>query len=403
MSLTKTSLKGAFWLGLLRFCIKAFSLLKITIVARILTPHDFGLFGMIIIPYGFLEVATEPGMNQALIQTKKDPKKYLTSAWLTFAIRGLVISLILFFSAPVISHFYRSDLTQAIKLIAIAPFIKGLVNPTIILFRKHLQFKKEFWFKALASIIESLSTIILAIKLKTMLALPLGVVFGALAALLLSFLMAKLHLVKTSWQRVKELYRYGRWVTLGTLTAYLNDQGDDFIVSKILGAQSLGLYQTAYKISNLPTTQGASLVYQIVFPIFSSIQNNLKRLKRGVVKSLTLTFFLSLAFGAAIYLIAPIFTRLVLGAKWLPMIPALNILIIFGVARPLISVGAALFDAIGQPQMATTANIIKLTVLLVLIFPFTYQWGIIGTAWAVVISQLLVYPWFIAKLIQVFK
>ena len=400
MSLTTTSFKGASWLGFLKASIKILSLIKLTIIARILSPTDFGLFAMIVIPFGLLEVASEPGFKQALIQTKKPVRKYFSSAWLAFSLRGLILFLILFFSADLISSFYRADLTRAIRIIALSPLLKGLGNPAIVLFQKKLKFKKQFVYQFLMSLTESVFTIFYAIKLKSMLALPLGVVAGAVSNLILSYFLAKVDFSKIKISKIFELYRYGKWVTVGTLLSYLNDQSDDLLVGKVLGAQPLGWYQTAYKISNLPTTQGASLIYQVVFPIFSSIQNDFERLKRGVIKSLIVTFILSLLFGLGIYTVAPSFTRIVLGSQWLPMIPALNVLIIFGIARPLVSVGSAFFDAVGKPKVPAVVNMIKLIVILSLIYPFTIKFGIIGTAWVVVIAQLSVYPWFIFKLIK---
>jgi len=403
MTLTKTSFKGAFWLGSLRVIIKSFSFIKLIFIARILSPHDLGLFGIAMLPYGLLEVATESGINQALIQTKKNPKKYLSSAWLAFSIRGVIISTSLFFLAPIISRYYSENLTLAIRIVALTPLLKGLVNPAIILFRKNLYFKKQFLYQSIASITESLSTIFLTFQLKNMLALPIGIVIGGLTALILSFLIIKLPKAKLSFSKIKELYSYGKWVTVGTFMSYLNDQGDDFIVSKVLGAYPLGLYQTAYKISNLPTTQGAGLVYQIIFPIFSSIQTNKVRLRRGLIKSLIITFIISLLFALAVLLFAPAVISLLLGQSWLPMIKALNILLIFGVTRPLISVGSALFDAVGQPQVPAGVNLIKLITLAILVIPLTLSYGIIGTSWAVVIAQLTVYPWFVVKLTRFFK
>ncbi len=402
MNLTRKSLSGAFWLGALRIGIKVFSIVKLVIVARILTPHDFGLFGMITIPYGLLEVATEPGMNQAMIQSKKDPKKYFSSAQAIFLIRGLVLFFILYFSAPLISKFYQHDLTQAVRLIALAPLFRGFINPAVVLFRKTLNYKKQFIFQLSASILESLTTIYFALKLKTMLALPLGVISGALAATILSYLLVKLTISKISLNKIKTLYHYGRWVTLGTLASYLNDQGDDFVVSKVMGAKNLGFYQNAYKISNLPTTQGASLIYQVVFPIYSRIQGSSDRLRRGVIKSILITFTFSSLFGLGLYLVAPTAIKYIFGPKWLPMIPTLNILIIFGVLRPLISVGSAYFDSTGLPKVSSTQAVLKLTVLALLVWPFTTNWGIIGTAWSVVIAQLAVLPWFGYKLYESF-
>jgi len=396
--LTRKSFEGAMWFGGLRIVIKLFSLVKLVIAARILTPAEIGWFGMIMLPYGLAEVMTESGINQALVQTKKDVKDYLSSAWLAFIARGLVISLALWLVAPLVSRFFQADLTFGLRLVALTPLVKGFVNPAVILFRKFVLYSREFYFQATASIIESVSTIVLVLLLKSFIALPLGVIVGGVASLILSFVLTQVYRAKISWSKLKELYTYGKWVTAGTLLSYVNDQGDDLLVGKVLGASSLGFYQTAYKISNLPTTQGAGLVYQIIFPLFSRIQSDMVRLKRGLIKALLVTFTLSVGFAAAVWLSAPWAIKILFGVQWLAMLPALNVLLLFGIMRPLISVGAALFDARGEPKVAMLMNLIKLTVLLILIWPLTRSWGIVGTAWAVVLAQAAVYPFFIAKL-----
>ncbi|MDZ4228975.1 MAG: oligosaccharide flippase family protein, partial [Patescibacteria group bacterium] len=223
------------------------------------------------------------------------------------------------------------------------------------------------------------------------------------ASLGLSFLLTQVYRAKVSFAKLKELYAYGKWVTVGTFLSYVNDQGDDILVGKVLGAGSLGFYQTAYKISNLPTTQGAGLVYQIIFPLFSRIQTDMVRLKRGLIKSLLLTFSLSFAFAMAVWLTAPLAIRLLFGEKWLMMVPALNVLLLFGIMRPLVSVSSALFDAVGRPKVAMMMNLIKLAVLIVLIWPLTQKLAIVGTAWAVVLAQAMVYPYLIYKLKQIWR
>ncbi|MEK7513972.1 MAG: oligosaccharide flippase family protein [Patescibacteria group bacterium] len=398
MILTKLSFTGAFWLGLLKVVIKAFSFLKLIIVARILTPTDFGWFGIVMLPYGLVEVMTESGMYQALVQTRKDVRQYFSSAWVAFILRGFLISAALFVAAPFISRFYQADLTLAIRLVGLTPFLKGLANPAVVLFRKEMNFKQEFMYQSLASIAESVATIILALKLRTLIALPLGIVCGGLAFTFLSFIFSRVHFSRISLTKIKELFAYGKWVTVGTFVSYLNDQGDDFLVSKALGAYPLGLYQTAYKISNLTTTQGAGLIYQIIFPIFSTIQTETVRLKRGILKALAITFTLSAVFSLSVYYFAPWMVTIFLGPAWLEMIPALNVLLLFALTRPLISVGAALFDALGQPRVVAGFNLTKLAVMLILLWPLTKNFGLVGTAWAVVLAQISVYPLFLIKL-----
>ena len=126
-------------------------------------------------------------------------------------------------------------------------------------------------------------------------------------------------------------------------------------------------------------------------------------MKRGLIKALLITFALSFGFSAVVYLFAPFAVNLFFGPNWLPLIPALNVLLLFGLTRPLISVGAAVFDAVGQPKTIAGLNLIRLLIMVILLFPLTKAYGIVGTAWAVVIAQLGVYPWFIVKLKKVLQ
>lgn len=400
--LTKKSFEGALWFGGLRVVIKLFSLIKLVVAARILSPQEIGWFGMIMLPYGLAEVMTESGINQALVQTSKNEKDYLSSAWLAFIGRGLLISLSLWLAAPLVSRFFGADLTSGLRLVALTPLVKGFVNPAVILFRKHILYSREFYFQAGSSVAESVATIVLVLWLKSFLALPLGVIAGGITALVLSFVLSRIYLSAVSLGKIKELYAYGKWVTAGTLTSFVSDQGDDLLVGKILGASSLGFYQTAYKISNLTTTQGAGLIYQVIFPLFSAIQTDIVRLKRGVVKAVCITFGLSLLFAAGVWLLAPLLIKLLLGEAWLQMVPALNVLVIYGLMRPVTSVGAAVFDATGRPQRVLYMGLTRLAVLALLIWPLTRNWGIVGTGWAVVISQAAALPQFVWQLRKTF-
>jgi len=401
--LTQKSFEGAFWLGSLKLVIKLFSLVKIVVAARILTPAEIGWFGMIMLPYGLAEVMTESGINQALVQTSKDAKQYLSSAWIAFIGRGFLIAAALWLIAPWVSRFFSADLTDGLRLVALTPLIKGFVSPAVVLFRKNLEFKKEFTWQALASVAESLGTIALLLLLKSFIALPLGVIAGGAAALVLSFVFSRFHWNGVNFGQIKELYTYGRWVTAGTLTAYVTDQGDDILVGRVLGAGNLAYYQTAFKISNLPTTQGAGIIYQIIFPMFAKIQTDKVRLKRGLIRALAITLVLSSGFALAVWLAAPWAVKIIFGETWLPLLPALNVLLLYGIMRPVTSVGAALFDATGKPQIVLAMGLTRLAILAALIWPLTARWGIVGTSWTVVASQAAALPLFIYQLKKTFR
>src|SRR3972149_7798883 len=147
-------------MALLRGSTRGMTLLKTIILARILSPFQFGVYGIAILVLGFLEILTETGVNVVLIQEKGNTDKYISTAWVVSIIRGSLIFLIIFTLSPFISSFFQSS--QALNLIRLAsfvPLIRGFINPSIVKFQKELAFNKEFAFRSSLFFTDSLFAI----------------------------------------------------------------------------------------------------------------------------------------------------------------------------------------------------------------------------------------------------
>ena len=114
MGYTKKSIKGFAWLGANRVIIRGISLLRIAILARILSPLQFGIFGIASIMLDILEIFTETGINIILIQNKENSDKYISTAWIVSIFRGFVIFSFIFVSAPFISVFFNAPMAKSI-------------------------------------------------------------------------------------------------------------------------------------------------------------------------------------------------------------------------------------------------------------------------------------------------
>src|SRR3989344_4458576 len=108
MGYLKDTIKGVSWMGGLRVGTRAVTFLKILILARILTPTEFGLFGIAMLSLAFLEIITETGINIFLIQENALLKKYNDTAWVVSIGRGALMFLALYLSAPWVSSFFRT-------------------------------------------------------------------------------------------------------------------------------------------------------------------------------------------------------------------------------------------------------------------------------------------------------
>jgi O-antigen/teichoic acid export membrane protein len=168
-------------------------------------------------------------------------------------------------------------------------------------------------------------------------------------------------------------------------------------VGKLLGSAALGLYQMAFRISNISATEVTHVISQVTFPVYAKLQDNVPELRNAYLKVLQVTAFLSFPIGVLLLILAPDFTRVFLGDKWMPMVRAIQVLCIFGVIRSLAATCGPLFSGTNNPRFTTITSFIKLIFLAILIYPLTRKWGITGTALATTLPSLLVSQFYLVS------
>jgi len=183
-------------------------------------------------------------------------------------------------------------------------------------------------------------------------------------------------------EQFKELFGFGKWILASSILVFLATKGGDAFLGKVLGAASLGLYQLAYRISNMPATEYSCLISTTAYPAYSKLQDNIPKLREAYLKVLQLSAFLSIPIAGCIFILAPEFIKIFLGAKWMPMVPPMQVLALFGMVNSIVIPGP-IFMAIGKPELRTKLHIFNIIILGVLIYPFTNWWGMTGTAIAV--------------------
>jgi O-antigen/teichoic acid export membrane protein len=394
MDYHKAAIKGITWHSINRIGSKILSVAKVFIVAKFLSPAEVGTVGLAFLVLSLLEVFSETGFNQAAVQDQSDLLRKVPALRVTYFIRGLVLSLILLAVGPVVDNYFHIKVSPLITILAVVPFIKGLVNPNLLSLAKNLAFRRDSLYQLLCSLFENLTIILLVIYLKNPVAIVYATIVGAIFSVTLSYLFAP-----TTWKfnhldEIKKLFNYGKWVTGGSVVSYLNDQIDDFTVAKLLGPESLGFYQTSFKISTLPTTQGSSLLYQVYFPLLSKLKTEKAKLKTTFLQVQGAAFVLSLVSIALIVLLSPWFVSQFLGSRWLPIIPAIYAFTLYGLVRANTSFASVLFDAVGKPNVVFVGNLIKLAALILTLVPLTLKYSYVGSAISVSLSQLVIIPWF---------
>ena len=381
-SLSQKVARGGFWVFSLKIIEKILGIVRLIILARILSPNDFGLFGIALLTMSVLETFSQTGFHAALVQKKESITNYLDTAWTVSIIRGFILFILLFLAAPYVALFFNSpEASLIIQVIGVSILFRGFTNIGIIYFQKELEFNKQFVYRLSTTMAEFIVAISAVLILRNVWALVYGGLASSVVGLIASYLV---HPYRPHFNlnlgKAKELFGFGKWVLGSSILILLITQGDDAFVGKFLGITMLGFYQLAYRISNMPATEITHVISQVTFPAYSKLQSNLPGLREAYLKTLQLTAFMSIPLAGGIFILAPELTTIFLSDKWMPMVPAMQIFCILGALRSIAAASGPIFLALGRPDIEAKLPAAQLALLAILIYPLTVKWGITGTA-----------------------
>jgi O-antigen/teichoic acid export membrane protein len=394
MGFYKQTLKGITWMGALRIVVRLLTFLRLAILARLLSPNEFGLFGIASLVLAFLEIITETGINVFFIQDEGDLNEYLDTAFIVSIIRGILISFLIVLFTPVIISFFKVPNAKVILyFVALIPLIRGFINPSSVRFQKDLEFNKEFFFRTGIFITDSLVAIFTAFYLKTASSLVWGMLAGVIFEVVVSHLFIKpkpkLNFEKNKFKKVIER---GKWVTLSSFLQYLFTNTDSTAVGKIINSTYLGYYQMAYKISTLPITEISNVFYNVTFPVFSKFQNDKERFKKAFVKSTLAIGLITIPVGLIIFFFSKEIVLLLLGNNWIEVVKPLKILSIYGILRAVFAEVPAVFLALKKQEYVAISTLVSVIGISISIIPLVKNYGILGASYSALIGVGLAMP-----------
>lgn len=366
------------------------ALARLVVLARLLSPNDFGLAGIAVLTLATVDTFTQPNFDSALIQTKADIRPYLDSAWTIGVLRGIGASALIFLAAPYAGQFFRApEAVPLVRAIAAALLVRSFTNVAAVYFRKELEFRKQFVWQFAGRVADFLVAVVAAWLLHNAWALVLAFVAYDAAKLALSY---RLHPYRPRFAidraRTRELFAYGKWLLGIGVIVFLIAQMDNALVGRLAGATMLGFYQLARRVSNVPASEIGQVISTVAFPAYSKIQDATPRLREGFLMALELTSVVALPVAGAIIVLAPEITAQVFGAKWLPAVGAIQILAVWGAIGALQATADPVLLAVGKPKKLTKYQAIQLVTLACLIYPLTSRWDIRGAALAVTLAAV---------------
>lgn len=379
------------WTALQKYSTMFIQFVSGIILARLLTPYDYGCIGMLSIFMVLAEAFIEGGFGSALIQKKQlTQEDYSTIFYWNLGMAVLMYA-ILFVCAPAISRFYD------IPLLCSVLRVQGLVlfiYAFNIVQRNRLKKNLNFKVLSLVSITTSLFalgvTIFMAYKGFGVWALVAQNLISAAIPAFVFWLFIKWRPICVfSMQSFRELFSFGLYMFLTNLYSIFCRKFNSLLIGKIYSPVTLGYFSKAVGTENLASTSISSVMTQVAYPLYAQVQDN-KTIMVNMVKRFTMTIaFITFPMMAVLMLTAkPIFV-LLYSDKWLASVPYFQVLCLVGLSDCLQSVNTQTIAAIGKSKLMFQWTLIKRSLGLVFMVGGLYWFGMAG-----MLIGCVVYNWF---------
>lgn len=370
---------------------------RTVIVARLLTPDDFGLFGMAMSVLTALIAATNLSLENSVIANrvsddgsgKANQTVYLDTVWtIELGRRCLISGLIAILAVP-LANFYRDDrLITVLHIVCLVPLAHGLRNVNLVLLRKDVKFKAVAWFEQLTNLATTVITIWLAYRTRSVWALIYGQLGGAIMGAIISYSIQP-HRPRFALDRdaLKTAFRYGKYMFVVVLMTYITTTADNVFVGRFYGASVLGTYIVAYTFANIPVGVIYGVLSSVMFPAYAELkEKGHAQLENAFVRVFAVSAVLLVAVMSPAVALATDIVAVVYGEKWSGAASLLQILSLLCLCRGLVHIVSPLLLGINQPAQEAKAKVIEAIVFLAVLYPLTLTFGAKGAAWAGVLT-----------------
>lgn len=390
--------RGAVWMILFKWVERGLGLLSTLILVRLLSPADFGMVSMALSFIFMAELLSAFSFDVALIQNQSATDEHFHSAWTANILLGGSISLLMICIAVPISHFYKQPAVMpVICALALSPLVGALENIGIVAFRKNLDFRKEFIFQVSRKIIGFCVTIPLAFTLRSYWALVAGMLASRLAATALSYWVQPFR-PRFSLRELRSLMRFSSWLLLNNFVNFLKERSSDFVLGRIFGPATLGIYNVSNEFASLPTNEMGAPINRALLPGFAKMAGDRAGIAATFANAIGLLALIAIPAGAGIFAVSHYLVPVVLGAKWVGGVPVMEVLSLNSAILVFHGTIVTALVANGRPFVATSTNFLFVVVMLLGMVTLPNRFGPLGAALAVMLACIVSTPVYLLQL-----
>lgn len=320
--------KGLFWTALDKYSGQLIGIVISMALARLLTPYDYGVVATVSVLLGFLSIFTSIGIGPAIIQCKDLFQEDLNNIFTFSIILGLVVGGISFVSSWVIADFYGNPLfTPVIQILSVGLFFGTINMVPAALMSKNKRFKEMATRSLAFQVLFGVIGIISAFFGAGVYALVCPQIFASLCTFLYN---NHFYPVRISYrfniEPIKRIFSFSSFVFFSEFTNYFARNLDKLIIGKAISADALGYYEKSYRLMQMPLNNVSSVIYPVLQPIMTSLQNDMKEMATKYAKIVAIIASVAFPIAVILYFTGQEIMVVMFGKAWLPAVPTFKIL-----------------------------------------------------------------------------
>lgn len=360
MLVKNRAFNAVLWSGFQRFGALAISFVSNMVLARLLSPEDFGCMGLILIFVSFADVLVDGGLGSALIFKKNPKQEDYSTVFTANLIISLLLFLVIFVCAPLVAeHVKVPKLTLYLRVESVTILIRAFYAIHFAVFNKNLKFRQLAIINLLAASISAVVSILMAANGCGIWSLIAKNVLLHLCTFIFFMLKAQTtYHLGFNIGSFKELFGFGWSVALTAFLDLCYSNLVSFVIGKRYSIKDLGYYNQAHSLQQIPVYSLSMMINQVLFPFLSKVQDDISKVRYNAQRVISITTFVM--FPILIYFI--FFGKqtiiLLYSAKWTPSTIFFQILLIGGLVNSLIHINRNILKSIGETSILFKTQVV---------------------------------------------
>lgn len=392
MSFKQSLLNGVFYIGLARNLGLVFQVLVTSILARLLTPAEYGVVALAFMIVSFFNLFSDVGLGVAVIQRKDLDDKELDSLFSMNVLLGLVIAGIFYLSSQTIADYYDTpELATACKWLSLMlVFNCASTVPMNVLYRD-IQFKYMAITVFTVQFCIGVLSIILAFCGYGVYALVYTQIISSGLLFLSYFCKARRSLIcRLDLKPIRKIFSYSVYNFLSSMLAYFSLNIDKLIIGKTISAEGLSYYEKSNRLVQLPMSNVSMAITPVLQPLFSEFQHDYKTLGDKYFKLISQLAYLSFSLAVLFFFTAREWVLIFFGGQWLLSIPLFEVMSLAMAVMILDSTTASVFNAANETKRGFYTMSVVFIVMVVSIMTASWFWNtLISMAYAYLVAKIM--------------